>query len=311
MAAYEVFGPLPFYQSQAGSQTERGIYAAPGSRVIYLCNAARTGDDQEITRRVVSTLATALSYCRANMNDTIVVLPGHSESVTTTPTFVAGVRIIGVGNGANRPVFRWTATTSIWTVAAADVVFSNLRLRLEGAVVVRGINVTAADVVFSGCEFEMVSGASNYATTGVEFSGSSDRGTISGCRFRGTANGTVTDGVKISGTGDGYLVQNSLFHFGGHITNGLLHVTGAATNVVVRDCDLFNTVATSQQCVVVDDVAATGFFTRVHTGVLNSAGAAASQGFLFGGTNPLIRCSQTFCDDEKSKNSILSPAVAT
>jgi hypothetical protein len=61
----------------------------------------------------------------------------------------------------------------------------------------------------------------------------------------------------------------------------------------------------------VDDVAATGFFTRVHTGVLNSGGTASAQGFLFGGTNPLIRCSQTFCDDEKSKNSILSPAVAT
>jgi hypothetical protein len=308
-----IFPSLPGINIGAGVATDYGTLIPPGSRATYVRSTGfQSGDPEALNGRIFLTLAAGLAECRSGLNDFVFVLPGHSESVTTggMSALVAGTHIIGLGNGGNRPVFRWTATTSQWAIAVADVTFSNLRLRTEGAVVVKAIAVTAADVVFDSCEIENSSGASNYATICVEFGVGSSRGMVSNTRFRGLAAGTPANAIKIDATtADGHQVRSCTFICPGHATTGQIQVSSAVTNFLIADCVMYNTLASSQFCITIDAVAANGIISNVHMAVLN-AGIASAQGISFGATS-VVRCIQTFCTDEASKNAILAPAAAT
>lgn len=295
-------------------RTPYGIIAPPGVNVFYVrSTGVANTDPPEIARRLDATLAAAMLKCRSGAGDIIVCLPGHSESVSTATAManlVAGTRIIGIGNGGNKPVFRWTATSSQWAVSVADVVFSNLRLRLEGAVVVKGIIVTAADVVFDSCEMESASGASNYAAIGLEFSTGAARGKVMNCRVRGVTATGASNFIKIAGTAqDGIQILDTDIVAPGHATTGLIQVANAATGLLFRDLTLYNTVASSTCTVCLDDFASDGFFVRVHSMCKNN-GTATAQGITFG-SSTLVGTSQCFEVDEVKKNSILSPAVGT
>ena len=310
MALLPTIDNLPFY-GPGGMRSSFGTFLPPGARVIYLRSVAATNvDPPEIAERLVPTLAAALLQCRSGYGDVIYVLPGHTENVTTTPTFVAGVRIIGIGHGGNRPVFRWTATTSQWAITVADVIISGLRLRLEGANgVVKAIVSTAADTVIEGCDIEMASGATNKATIGIEAGAGATRFRITGCRLRGTATHNVTDGIKVVAAVDGVVIENCLGVFSATAANGLIHFTAAATNVVCRDLDLYNTHTSSTSTITFDDVAVDGVCARVTSAVMNN-GTASAQGITFG-TAATIQCNQCFACDEPKKSGILNPAAAT
>ena len=309
-----IFPGLPAVNAGAGISTDYGTLIPPGSRVTYVRSTGfQSGDPEALNGRIFLTLAAGLAECRAGMNDYVFLLPGHTESVTTggLSALVAGTRIIGIGNGSNRPVFRWTVAGGQWAVAAADVTFSNLRLRTEGAVVVKAIAVTAADVVFDSCEVENSSGASNYATICIEFGAGSARGMVSNTRFRGLAAGTPANVVKLAGTlMDGVQIRSCSFICPGHATTGQIQISVAATNFVIADCVMYNTLAASQFCICIDALASDGIISNVHMAVLNSAGTASAQGIFFGATS-VVRCIQTFCVDEASKNGILAPAAGT
>jgi len=72
-----------------------------------------------------ATLDYAVGMCTANNHDTIYLLPSHSETWTTTGAKVvldvAGVRIVGLGQGADRPTFSFGHTGTTWTWSAAGV----------------------------------------------------------------------------------------------------------------------------------------------------------------------------------------------
>src|SRR6185437_9518845 len=102
------------------------IVSPNGGDVVYVCSlGVQNGIQDDIASKLYLTLGAAMNVCQANQGWTIVVLPGHVETVTTTPTFVAGVTIVGIGNGDERPTFNWTATTSQWAINVANVKIIN------------------------------------------------------------------------------------------------------------------------------------------------------------------------------------------
>ena len=312
-AGLPIFGPLPYTAIQAGLQTERGIYVSPGSRVLYVrSTGVQTGDDQEIARRLLPTLASALSECRAGMGDTIFILPGHAENVTTTPTFVAGVRIVGVGDPLrdDSGTFTWSATTSQWAVTVKNVEFVNLRLLLDGANgVVKAIVTTAARTKFINCYFRLSSGASNIATIGLECGTGADNFLVLGCQADATT-GVPTDGIKIVGTTvKSPTVQNCRMMGVMNSSNGFVHITSAATGVLIQGNILYNTTTGSTVCITTDAVAADGVICDNYLGVLNN-GTASSQGVTFG-AGATIKAFQNFCSDESVKSGLLAPVAAT
>lgn len=80
------------------------------------------------TLAYVMTNAASLTPALA-AGDVIYIHPDHAETISGAATIAcatAGVRIIGLGWGSNRPTFTWSATGSTWTITAASVTISNI-----------------------------------------------------------------------------------------------------------------------------------------------------------------------------------------
>lgn len=103
--------------------------------------------DPSGTSRMFTTIDAAIGACTANAGDTIIVLPGHTEAVTSTSIAcdVAGVRIIGIGSGSLKPTLTFGATDSRINVTAANCTFQNFRFTAGiGDVVTAVLHATAA-----------------------------------------------------------------------------------------------------------------------------------------------------------------------
>jgi hypothetical protein len=105
-----------------------------------------------------STLAYAISQCVANRGDYIYIKPGHAESVasaTALPFNKAGVTIIGLGSGTNRPTFTFTTANTATIPVSADnitvrgILFVGNFLSIASTFTL----TTAADFWIDGCEF--------------------------------------------------------------------------------------------------------------------------------------------------------------
>lgn len=108
-----------------------------------------------------ATIDYAVGQCRANKGDVIFVKPGHAETISSATTLavdVAGIAIVGLGQGSNRPTLNFTATTSNIAVSAANVLMYNLLLTGGVDAVVAVMTVSAADVKLIDIEYRDVTG---------------------------------------------------------------------------------------------------------------------------------------------------------
>lgn len=313
-----VFKNLPAVNAGAGTSFPFGQQLPPGGRVLYVRSTGpQDGDDPTLVKRINLTLAAALLQCRAGMGDTVIVLPGHSESVTDATmltNLVAGTRVIGVGDVMqdDAPTFRWTATASQWAVTAKNCTFANLKLRLEGASgVVKAIVTTAAATKFIGNYIETASGASNKATIALEVGSGATDCVISNNYFTGTETHNSTDVIKLVGATvpSRTAIVDNVMICSATAANGLIHVTVAAKRLWIYNNTLYNTHTSSSASLVFDAVACDGIARNNFFGVMND-GTAASQGVTFG-AGSLVKCFNNQCCDEPQKSGVLAPAAAT
>jgi len=97
--------------------------------------------------RFAATIDAAIGLCTANAGDTIYVLPGHTEAVTSTSIAcdVAGVNFIGLGSGAMKPTLSFGVTSSRINVTVANCTWRNFRWTAAvGDVVTAVLHATAA-----------------------------------------------------------------------------------------------------------------------------------------------------------------------
>lgn len=114
----------------------------------------------------VATIAAATALCVANRGDTVVVMPNHTENVAAATALcaVAGVRIIGLGDGLNRPKVTFTtANTACYSLAVAgtyieNIVFVANFLSIASAILL----TTATDTWIVNCEFRDTDGTHNF-----------------------------------------------------------------------------------------------------------------------------------------------------
>src|SRR3972149_5020733 len=103
---------LPMYGSNP-FRTPYGNILPPGGKVAaYVHHGGIAAvDDDGYRDKLVATLAGGLDRCRSGYPDIVMVLPGHTESVTDGTMLAnmkAGNQIIGVGVGQLRPTFNFT-----------------------------------------------------------------------------------------------------------------------------------------------------------------------------------------------------------
>lgn len=151
---------MTFYSDHKDGLSIRGVPLAtahPGS-VFYVGNSTVTRPNGVIGvddpaygsyDRPFATLDYAIGRCTASRGDIIYVLPGHSESVTSTSLTmdVAGIAVIGLGHGNLRPLFNFGVTSSTITWSAANCYLGNVRLKATVDSVVAGITLSGANNV--------------------------------------------------------------------------------------------------------------------------------------------------------------------
>ena len=214
--------------------------------------------------RPFATIDYAIGRCTANNADMIYVMPGHDENPLVSITMdVAGVSIIGMGRGNDRPTITFGAAGATVAMSAASCSIENIRFDLGtvAATVTNAFNITADGCRVHKCEtvVHATSQFTNHLTaTDAQFVEITDN------KFRSLHTASSTSGVVVDGCDDLVMVGNLIDgHFGEH---ALDNTTPASADEILRayiaDNTIQNRSTTAGDLAVELDAAATGQFVR-------------------------------------------------
>ena len=184
-----------------------------------------------------STLDYAIGQCRADKGDIIFIKPGHSETLTATSVAVdvAGIAIVGLGQGSNRPTFNATATASVFPISAANVTVHNLLFTGGIDAVVSMVTVSAADVVLSNIEIRDVTGE---IVVGILTTAAANRLLVDGFVYDGAAGDGASAAIAIVG---GNRIEIRNFNIDGDFSVSAIDVrTTATTKLAIHDGKFYN-----------------------------------------------------------------------
>lgn len=174
-------------------------------KVFYVdSNTGSDGNTGEEVDAPKATLQSAITASRASKGDIIVLMPGHAEAVTSSSHTLskAGVTIVGLGNGLNRPTFTYGAAAATITVSAANVQIHNCYFIANFADVAAAFTVGAAkDFVIADSSF--VDNASNTNFLSIVVTGSTNNAADGLTFIRNYVYSLpTTDGAVVSVLGD-------------------------------------------------------------------------------------------------------------
>lgn len=266
-----------------GGPNDRGIlqkfYWIPDGiwgdiRYVHHAGAGTSGPGWS-PENAYTTIDSAVSACTANNNDLVVVLPGHAETITAASAIdldVAGVTVVGVGQGTNRPTVTFgTATTASIDFSAANCTLKNIRCVSDIDSLAAFVEGGAGNATIEGCEF---AGASTKeALCGINVPTTHDDWTIRNCKFiqatdPGGSNGGAGTGAIYIVDSENVLVEGCEFR-GAWETAFVHNKTTAAANLWVRDCYGILTTATADAVPFVLVSTATGGAARCYFTNLN------------------------------------------
>lgn len=187
-----------------------------------------TANNGKAVNQAFATLDAADAAATASNNDIIYVLPGHTETLIAAAQVTlskAGVTVIGLGVGRNRPIFNYTtAAGASFDISGANYTLINLVFNPTGvSAVTAAVNITSADVSLLDCEMQLSTGT-NGAVLGILTAATAARLRVERCRFLGPATSTDTTTAAIKHeVGIDYVIRNC--EFKGKMTQGILNAT--------------------------------------------------------------------------------------
>lgn len=238
----------------------------------------------------------AIGTSRANAGDTILLAPGHTETISSATALtvnVAGLYIRAIGNGNARATITLdTATTSTINITAANVTFQNCVFIANFAAIASAFTLTTAkDFSLLGCEFRDTSAILNFVnivdtdTT----SNNSDGLRIEDCKRIGLGATSNTAIVKMDGTNDRLSIKRNYFTHAAVTAAGLMPIaTGkVVTNAEITDNILLlvgSTGATTGLLITTDGSTNSGVLARNMLNTLDATTeilVTASSGFRY------------------------------
>jgi hypothetical protein len=237
--------PLFSRNQPGGMFTIEDVARHPGTIFFVDSNAAGAGDTTGHGASPDSPFATldyAIGQCTASKGDTIYVLPGHAEAIAAAAGIdadVAGISIIGLGNGTNRPTITLgTLTTATFRINAANVLMRNFRFVGNIDSLVKFINVNESYATIEDCVF--VTSSTKEALSFINLATTFDYLTVRRCRFEQPTDPTGTDGNADTGAifmvdSENVLVEDCWFI--GNFETAIFHNrTTAAKQLWVKNC---------------------------------------------------------------------------
>lgn len=173
-------------------------------------SSANSGTSQG---QALATVNQALAKCTANKGDMIYIMPNHAETIADNDDLAiskAGVFIIGLGMGDDRPTFTFSATGSNIPISAANVTLHNLLFVAGIDSITNGITISAADCTIEGCEFRDTTDIE--AIRWILTTAAADRlRLISNFHNGYTSGNAAVNFVRLIGT-DGVVIAGNRFH---------------------------------------------------------------------------------------------------
>lgn len=215
-----------------------------------------------------ATLDYAVGQCTASQGDVIYVMPGHAEVVSDAGDLdldVAGISVIGLGNGTLQPTVTLdTATDADVDVDAANITVENIHFIADFEDIVAAIDVNADDFTARNCRFTAAESGHN-ALIWIQDAAAtaSDRITVENCFFQ-DRDSSNTHCINFGGTGDGHIVRDNIFlaDCGTAVVGG----SGVITNVVIAN-NLISNAASDADSGIELAATATGIVSGNHVGI--------------------------------------------
>lgn len=231
-------------------QTDLFTILPPGGNVVAYVGSVVDGMPQSIKARLYGSTNDALAQCRSGLGDVVVVMPGHTENVDAADDWsnlVAGTKIIGMGQGNDRPTYTWSVAAASVLINVANVSLSGCILQMAGPAgttaltVAAPMTVSAAGFQLRGCriqtEIDADQGTTIALTTAV---GASDM-VIDGCDFHGDGDGTlVTTVIRLVGAVRLRMRNTNIFATSSDEVGVVQMLTTISTNVLIEGCTFTN-----------------------------------------------------------------------
>ena len=184
----------------------------------------------------VALIDTAINKTTASQGDVVIVAAGHAETVANATTIVpdvAGITILGLGKGANRPTVTMSHADGNIPISGANARLINVLVTTTGAIdVTSGVTITGADVEAIDVEFRDNAATSQFVAA-ITLGTGAARARIIRPVHRGHASGdanaaAITCAVALDGV---WIEQPDLD--GLYSNGGIYNVTNAMTNLTV------------------------------------------------------------------------------
>lgn len=201
-------------------------------------NSATGGTNPD---RPLASIDYAVGLCTANKGDRIYVMPGHAETLAGAGGItadIAGISIIGLGNGSNRPTITLGHTAATIAVSADNVLFRNLRITSSVDEVVKCFDVTGKHCVIDGVDYFET--ATFQLIQFLLTTAAADGITVRNCRHhQGTAGTATQKWLQLVGVDD-CLIEDNTFHL--TLDNNATAVTISGSTALVRGVIRRNTI---------------------------------------------------------------------
>lgn len=230
---------------------------------VFFVHSVTGSDDNKGDRpdRPLKTIDKAVGLCTASKGDVVYVMPGHVETVAAANGLdfdVAGISVMGLGRGLDRPQINLTATTATVRVNANSVWLENLRFTggIDAVAVVLDLN-GKTDVVLRNIEYRDVTGQ---CTVFLKAANNTDRLTIDGLRYLGDAAAGTNAALQFDGCDD--LVLRNFYIHGNFANSAIEFITTLSARVYIGD-GVVRTTNAADLCVKDTITGSTGLIERL------------------------------------------------
>lgn len=263
---------IPLFQAHPGE-----VFWVNNSTV--LAKGAKGGSNGNDGSRLApfSTLTFAITQCRANRGDIVVLAANHDDSLAAggagaLTLDVAGVAIVGQGIGTKMAKIKFTGATDTIVISAANQSFYNINFEAAVADVAEGLNIGAVNgLSFESCIFTEgnTAGTFNYVDV-INLETGCDNFSMANCGFfgRDTNNDQCITGVAH----DGFYLDRCQFYAAVAQATAVANVdsTGNVVNMEIKDCYFVNNVDAAV-CLSFAGSANSGVIKDTHFGSTDAA----------------------------------------
>jgi len=256
-------------------------------KVFYVdSNTGKANNPGDDPARPVATLAQAHTKATASKGDYIVCMPGHAETVSGVALSKAGVRVIGLGVGRNRPTFTSDGTAAdVFNITAANCYMENIRIAGASANCTALVDLSSAATDFYAVRCEFAQAATPLSGLTI----SADRFNLIGCTWIGTANGPDR-AISLEARCADWTIISPRFLFGGNgLDNELIKAVNVQTGYLIDDVlavglDTLVVNFASSSAAAPDGLFASGkvMYSAAVTSIEDGVAAATSLGMAFG-----------------------------